>query len=143
MEKFWAASFTLFLIMMATFNMTASSIFYEQLDDVNNILYAHVNIMAKEGEVTPEVLNVLEAQLDKYGPYELTIISKSYANGLELSGSDLIGVNLRREGYEYLTVSVKYLRPHIFSFFVNRNYFGHKIGNSEINLFGTVQTYVR
>lgn len=114
-----------------------------EYDAINNDLFTYANIMSKEGVVSTPVLKELQDSLKKYGPYELTLIASSYENNLQLSGLDLVNVNLRRAGYEKLVLSVKYKNPHIYGFFVNRNLFGKKISDSEIRLFGTVKTYIR
>jgi hypothetical protein len=115
--------------------------------DVENIVYQYTQIAAKKGMLYESVLSDMEEQLSKYGDHEMFLEAERFESGGEsvlLEGMAIINHDLRKQGYDLISITVIYNKRHPVSLLYEYSVFGvPKSKSYDFMLFGKASSYIR
>lgn len=85
---------------------------------VGNVTYKYTQIAGKKGELNPKIYEELEKKLAIYGDYEITIVAERFNEDdtiTTLENDNVIGLNLRENDFDILTIYVQEKTKHFLS----------------------------
>mgnify|MGYP001166079138 CR=1 FL=1 len=116
MEKFWAALLVIPVFTWYSFHAVLDRDFRIKQQLVENTVYQYTQIAAKKGALYESVYDEMTDKLLKFGEFKISITAERFTGTNDIpeviSGSDIVGRDLRAEGYDIINVYVEYLKEH-------------------------------
>ena len=147
MQNFWAVLVVLPIFTWYSMFTVLDRNYTLAQQDVENIVYQYTQIAAKKGILYESVLLDMEEQLSKYGNYEIFVKAEKFEGNGEpviLDGKEIVNYDLRKQGYDLISITVLYNKRHPVSVMYEYNVFGTPNSKSyTFTLFGKASSYIR
>jgi hypothetical protein len=147
MHNFWAVLVVLPIFTWYSMFTVLDRNYTLAQQDVENIVYQYTQIAAKKGILYESVLSDMEEQLSKYGDYEMFLEAERFESGGEsvlLEGMTMVNHDLRKQGYDLISITVIYNKRHPVSILYEYSIFGVPNSKSyDFTLFGKASSYIR
>jgi hypothetical protein len=147
MHNFWAVLVVLPIFTWYSMFTVLDRNYTLAQQDVENIVYQYTQIAAKKGMLYESVLSDMEEELSKYGDHEMFLKAERYEGDGEpviLDGMTIVNTDLRKQGYDLISITVIYNKRHPVSILYEYSIFGVPNSNSyDFTLFGKASSYIR
>jgi hypothetical protein len=147
MQNFWAVLVVLPIFTWYSMFTVLDRNYTLAQQDVENIVYQYTQVAAKKGILYESVLSDMEEQLSKYGNYEMYIKAERFEGNGEpiiLEGMTTVNYDLRKKGYDLISIAVIYDKRHPVSIMYEYSVFGTPNSkNYNFTLFGKASSYIR
>lgn len=148
MEKFWASLIVIPVFMWYSFHAVLDRDFKIRQQTVENIVYQYTQIAAKKGALFNSVYNEMEDRLRRFGEFDIAVTAEKFS-GMEdipeiISGSEVIGRDLRREGYDIINIYAESHNEHPLGRLYEITPFGTRSGaKADTRYFGRASVYIQ
>jgi hypothetical protein len=147
MHNFWAVLVVLPIFTWYSMFTVLDRNYTIAQQDVENIVYQYTQVAAKKGILFESVLNDMEEELSKYGEYEVFIKAEKFQGNsapIILDGKTVVNYDLRKQGYDLISLTVIYKKRHPVSIMYEYSVLGAPKGSSyNFTLFGKSSSYIR
>ncbi len=129
-RNFWTCCLVLPIFFWFSFHFVLQENYRLKQTWVENTVYEYVQLMSKRGRVDVKVLDELYGKLGSQGEFQLFLSAEKAGQGGSgtapaeiLSGVSILGRDLRGEGFDFLSVTVIYAKPHPLTALYRKNFF--------------------
>ncbi len=148
MEKFWASLLVVPIFMWYSFNAVLDRDFKIRQQAIENTVYQYTQIAAKKGALYDSVYNEMQDKLSRYGEFDIAVNAEKYTGSKDIPeiiyDSEVIGEDLRREGYDIINIYVEYRKEHPLGKLYEITPFGTKSGvKADIRHFAKASVYIQ
>lgn len=148
MEKFWASILVIPIFMWYSFHAVLERDFRIKQQTVENFVYQYTQIAAKKGILYDSVYNELEDKLSRFGVFDVTVTAEKFNSTGDrpeiAAGSEVIGRDLRSEGYDIINIYVESLNVHPLGRLYEITPFGGSSGaEADIRFFAKAAVYIQ
>lgn len=148
MEKFWASLLVLPMLLWFSFHSVLERDFRIRQQAVENIVYQYTQIAAKKGALYESVYTELQERLKPFGVFEINVSAEKYPGNstapVLITNSEVIGKNLRSDGYDIINIYVECKSEHPISRLYETTPFGSKAVNTcDIRLLAKASVYIQ
>ena len=148
MEKFWASLLVIPIFTWYSFHAVLDRDFRIRQQAVENIVYQYTQIAAKKGVLYNSVYNEMEDRLSRFGDFAISLTAERFTGMSDtpelMEGSDIIGRNLRSEGFDIINIYAESTNEHPLGRLYEITPFGTKSGaEADIRYFGKASVYIQ
>ena len=148
MEKFWASLLVIPIFVRYSFHAVLDRDFKIGQQAVENIVYQYTQVAAKKGALYNSVYNEMEDRLSRFGAFDIAVTAERFAGTSDtpevIRGDEVIGKDLRSEGYDIINVYVESRNEHPLGRLYEITPFGTKSGSkADIRYFGKASVYIQ
>jgi hypothetical protein len=148
MEKFWASLLVIPIFMWYSFHAVLDRDFRIRQQTVENIVYQYTQVAAKKGALYNSVYNEMEDRLSRFGVFDISVTAEKFTGISDtpeiIIGSEVIGKDLRSEGYDIINIYVESYNEHPLGRLYEVTPFGTKSGaEADIRHFGKASVYIQ
>lgn len=148
MEKFWASLLVIPIFMWYSFHAVLDRDFKIKQQAVENVVYQYTQIASKKGVLYPSVYGEMEEKLSRFGTFEIMVSAEKFAGGSDtpevIADEDLIGQDLRSQGYDIINIYVESLNEHPLGRLYEITPFGTDSGvETDIRYFARASVYIQ
>lgn len=111
---------------------------------INNITYRYTQIAGKKGELNPTIYNELESKLNIYGNFDIKVVAERFNSDdtiTKIEGTDVIGLDLRENEFDILTIFVEDTKKHFLNTVLEVSPLGRVDANYKLN--GKSSVYIQ
>lgn len=148
MEKFWASLLVLPMFIWFSFHQVLDRDFKLRQQAVENIVYQYTQIAAKKGALYESVYGELLEKLKPFGAFEINVSAEKYRGNSSvpelISNSEVIGKDLRSEGYDIINIYVEGQNRHPIAGLYEKTPLGSGVsGAFDIRIFAKASVYIQ
>lgn len=148
MEKFWASILVIPIFMWYSYHSVLEQDFRIRQQTVENIVYQYTQIAAKKGSLYNSVYGELERKLEGFGDFSIGVMAEKFSGSNDIpvviTGSQVIGKDLRTDGYDIINIYVESLKEHPLGRLYDITPFGGSSGaGSKIRIFARASVYIQ
>lgn len=148
MEKFWASLLVIPVFMWYSFHAVLDRDFRIRQQAVENIVYQYTQAAAKKGALYNSVYNEMQDRLSRFGMFNIVMTAEKYTSTSDspaiIRGLEVIGRDLRSDGYDIINIYVEYLDEHPLGKLYEITPFGTKSGvEADIRNFAKASVYIQ
>jgi hypothetical protein len=148
MEKFWASILVIPIFMWYSFHAVLDRDFRVRQQTIENVVYQYTQVAAKKGALYNSVYNELEDKLYGFGVFDINVTAEKFTgtddNPKVIADLEVIGKDLRSEGYDIINIYVECLNEHPLGKLYEITPFGTKSGaEADIRYFAKASVYIQ
>ncbi|KUO74474.1 MAG: hypothetical protein APF77_03200 [Clostridia bacterium BRH_c25] len=148
MEKFWASLLVIPIFTWYSFHAVLDRDFKIRQQMVENTVYQYTQVSAKKGALYNSVYNELEHSLSRFGIFDISVTAEKFTGTTDtpevIAGSQVIGKDLRSEGYDIINIYVEFQNKHPLGRLYEITPFGTKSGaEADIRYFAKASVYIQ
>lgn len=148
MEKFWASILVIPVFMWYSYHSVLERDFRIRQQTVENIVYQYTQIAAKKGSMYNSVYEELEGKLEGFGDFSIAVMAEKFNGNNDmpevLTGSQVIGKDLRKDGYDIINIYAESLKEHPLGRLYDITPFGGSSGaEAEVRIFARASVYIQ
>lgn len=148
MEKFWASILVIPVFMWYSFHAVLDRDFRIRQQTIENVVYQYTQVAAKKGALYNSVYNELESRLASFGTFDINVTAEKFTGTNDIpeiiAGSQVIGKDLRSEGYDIINIYVESQNEHPLGRIYRITPFGAKSGaEADIRYFAKASVYIQ
>lgn len=108
MDEAWTATFMFFIFGWCCFFIQGDRDYTVRQQAINNATYRYAQVVSKKGELSPIIDSEITDTFKIYGDYEVTYQAEKFDGDTltKLKGTDVIGRDLRAEGFDIIKIHV-------------------------------------
>jgi hypothetical protein len=148
MEKFWASLLVIPVFMWYSFHAVLDRDFKIRQQAVEGIVYQYTQVAAKKGVLYESVYSELTEKLSHFGEFEIELRAERFTGSSDspelLEGMDVIGEDLRRAGYDIISIYAVSIKEHPLGRLYEVTPFGTRSGaNADLRHYAYASAYIQ
>lgn len=148
MEKFWASILVIPIFMWYSYHSVLERDFRIRQQTVENMVYQYTQIAAKKGSLYNSVYDELERKLASFGDFSIGVMAEKFSGNNDipvvLTGSQVIGRDLRLDGYDIISIYAESVKEHPLGRLYNITPFGGNSGaGADVRIFARASVYIQ